>query len=137
VYAANTSFLQVPSVLIYPKKKMKESFPYGAPTGTVFRCQDKSWMDSEVFCEWKRHFFSDVKLIPQENMLLISDGHSSLSLSLATTEIPRKHGVRRAVAAFSQHAHDAASRCNLRTGMAPAIAKKLRETCRQNMLRRW
>jgi hypothetical protein len=31
--------------------------------------------------------------MPQENMLLILDGHSSHTLSLAPIEIPGKHGV--------------------------------------------
>jgi hypothetical protein len=58
VYAVCASGFYVPPMLVYPRKRMKESFSYGAPPGTVFRCQDRDWMDSEVFCEWMRHFIS-------------------------------------------------------------------------------
>jgi hypothetical protein len=63
-------------------------------------------MDSEVFCERKRHFFSDVKSTPQENMLLILDGHVSLTPSLAAIESAPKHGV-----VLPQHASNAACKC--------------------------
>jgi hypothetical protein len=66
---------------------------YGTPPGTDFRCQDKSWMDSEVFCEWKRHFISVVKPMPQEKGLLILDGQSTHTLSLATIAVPHKYGM--------------------------------------------
>jgi hypothetical protein len=59
----------------------------------------------QLFCEWKRHFISVVKPIPQEKVLLIIDGHSSHTLSLTAIEIARKHG-----AVISQHASNAASR---------------------------
>jgi hypothetical protein len=58
----------VPPKLTYPRKRLKESISFGAPPNTVFHCQDrqdKGWMDSEMFCGWKRHFFSVVKPIPQ------------------------------------------------------------------------
>jgi hypothetical protein len=83
VYAVSVGGFCVPSVLIYPRKRMMESLSYRATPGNVFRCQDKSWMDSEVFCEWKRHFIAFMKPTPQEKVLPISDRHSSHNLSLA------------------------------------------------------
>jgi hypothetical protein len=56
VYAVSASGFYVPPMLIYPRKRMKDSLSYGVPPGTVFHCQDKGWMDSEVFFEWMRHF---------------------------------------------------------------------------------
>jgi hypothetical protein len=38
---------------------------------TIFRFQNRLWMDSEVFCERKCHFISVVKPMPQEKVLLI------------------------------------------------------------------
>jgi hypothetical protein len=38
-------------------------------------------------------FISDVKLMPQDNVLLNLDGHDSYTLSVAAVEIARKHGV--------------------------------------------
>jgi hypothetical protein len=46
-------------------------------------------------------------------VLLILDGQSTYTLSLATIEVPRKHGVVHAAAAFTQHASNAASRCHV------------------------
>jgi hypothetical protein len=53
------------------------------------------------------HFISSVKPTPQEQVLLILDGHSSHTQSLAAIEIALRHGV---VAAIPQHASNAASR---------------------------
>jgi hypothetical protein len=80
-------------MLIYPKKRSKKSLSYATRPGTAFRCQDKIWVASEVFCECKRHFVSIVKPMPQEKMLIILDGCSSHNLSEADIEIIRRHGV--------------------------------------------
>jgi hypothetical protein len=42
-YAVSASGFYVNSMLIYPRKRMKESLSYGAPPGTVFRCQEAGW----------------------------------------------------------------------------------------------
>jgi hypothetical protein len=81
------------SMLLYSRKWAKESIPYGAPPAIAFRCQDKRWVDSSVFCEWKHHFISAVKSLQQEELLLILDGHSSHNQSLGAVETPRKHRV--------------------------------------------
>jgi hypothetical protein len=93
VYAVRESGFYVPPMLIYPRKRMKDSLSYGAPPGTVFHFQAKGWMESEMFCQWMRHFFSVVKPMPHEQVLLILDGHSSHTQSLAAIEIARKNGV--------------------------------------------
>jgi hypothetical protein len=87
VYAVSASGFCVPPMLIYSRKRMEESLSYEAPPGTVFHCQVKSWMDSEVFCEWMRHFAPTVKPTPQEQVLLISDGHSSDIQSLVAVDM--------------------------------------------------
>jgi hypothetical protein len=56
---------------------MKDSISYGAYPGNAFRCRDKGRMDSEEFCDWKRHYISVVKPMPQEKFLLNLDEHSS------------------------------------------------------------
>ncbi|KAJ4432056.1 hypothetical protein ANN_20670, partial [Periplaneta americana] len=76
-----------------PQEKMMESLTFGAPPNTIFRCQDKGWMDSDTFCEWIRHFIRTVKPSPQEKVLLILDGHSSHTQSLKAIEICRQYGV--------------------------------------------
>jgi hypothetical protein len=109
VYAVIASGSYVPAMLIYPRAKMKGTVSYRAPPGTVFSCQYKRWMDSEVFCECNRYFSSVVKPMPQEKVLLISDGHISHNLGLATIEIPRKHGV--VMLSLPPHSNSA-SRCH-------------------------
>jgi hypothetical protein len=68
-YAVSAGFFYVLPVLMCARKRMKESLSCGAPADIVFHCQDKSWMDYEVFCEWKRHFISLVKPMSQEKVL--------------------------------------------------------------------
>ncbi|KAJ4442919.1 hypothetical protein ANN_04515 [Periplaneta americana] len=93
VYAMSASGFFVPPILIYARKKMMESLTFGAPPNTIFRCQDKGWMDSDTFCEWIRHFIRTVKPSPEEKVLLILDGHSSHTQSLKAIEICRQFGV--------------------------------------------
>ena len=50
VYAMSATGFYVPRMLIYARKRMKEFLTFGAPPGTLFRCQDKGWMDSDSFC---------------------------------------------------------------------------------------
>jgi hypothetical protein len=69
----------VPPMLIYSSKRMKSSsFVWSTPRH-FFRCQNKLWMDSEVFCEWKCHFIPAVKPMPQEKVLLILDSRQSVT----------------------------------------------------------
>jgi hypothetical protein len=49
-------------------------------------------MDSEEFCEWKRHLLSVMKPMPQEQVLPTLDGHGSHTQSLGAIEIARKDG---------------------------------------------
>jgi hypothetical protein len=46
VYAVSESGFYVIPTMICPKKSMKESLKYGAALGTVFRSQDKGWMET-------------------------------------------------------------------------------------------
>jgi hypothetical protein len=47
----------------------------------------------DVSSEWKCHFISVEKSMPQEKTLLILNRHSNHTLSVAATEIPQRHGV--------------------------------------------
>jgi hypothetical protein len=76
-YAAGASVFYFPPPLIFPRKRTKKTLSFGAPPGTVSHCHDKSWMDYDVFSEWKHNFISVVKLMPQEKLILTLDGHSS------------------------------------------------------------
>jgi hypothetical protein len=79
--AASASGFYVPPLLIYSRKRIKESLAYGEPPGIVHHCQDKGWMDAQVFCEWMHH----LKPMPQEKVQLISSAHSSHNQRLLLT----------------------------------------------------
>lgn len=93
VYAMSAAGFFVPPMLIYARKRMKDSLAYGAPPGTVFKCQEKGWMNAEAFSEWMAHFIATVKPSAAAKVLLILDGHSSHTQSLEAIELARKHGV--------------------------------------------
>lgn len=131
VYAMSASGFFVPPMLIYARKKMMESLTFGAPPNTIFRCQDKGWMDSDTFCEWIRHFIRTVKPSPQEKVLLILDGHSSHTQSLKAIEICRQYGV--IMLSLPSHCThrlqplDVSFFKPLNTFMSAAISTKMRE----------
>jgi hypothetical protein len=92
LFAARESGTYVPSDLIYPsKRKMEILVNGGPPQGTVCHCQDKTWMDYEVFWECKRHPIWVVRPMTEEKLLLILDGHTNHTLSLDSVDVPRKH----------------------------------------------
>jgi hypothetical protein len=49
------------------------------PRALVSIVKTKSWIGSEVFCNWKRHFISAVKAKPQEKFLIILEGHNTVT----------------------------------------------------------
>ncbi|KAJ4427131.1 hypothetical protein ANN_24747 [Periplaneta americana] len=131
VYAMSASGFFLPPMLIYARKKMMESLTFGAPPNTIFRCQDKGWMDSDTFCEWIRHFIRTVKPSSQEKVLLILDGHSSHTQSLKAIEICRQYGV--IMLSLPSHCThrlqplDVSFFKPLNTFMSAAISTKMRE----------
>ncbi|XP_069705676.1 uncharacterized protein [Periplaneta americana] len=131
MYAMSASGFFVPPMLIYARKKLMESLTFGAPPNTIFRCQDKGWMDSDTFCEWIRHFIRTVKPSPQERVLLILDGHSSHTQSLKAIEICRQYGViMLSLPSHCMHrlqSLDVSFFKPLNTFMSAAISTKMRE----------
>jgi hypothetical protein len=51
VYEGNFSCFRVPPVLIYPRNGLKESLLFGTPSGSVFYCQEKCWVNIDVYWE--------------------------------------------------------------------------------------
>ncbi|KAJ4436229.1 hypothetical protein ANN_18859 [Periplaneta americana] len=108
VYVMNASGFFVPPMLIYARKEMVESLTFGAPPNTIFRCQDKGWMDSDTFY-----------------------GHSSHTQSLKAIEICRQYGV--IMLSLPSHCThrlqplDVSFFKPLNTFMSAAISTKMRE----------
>jgi len=69
VCAMSISGFYIPPVLIYPRKGMKDSLSFGASVGDAFCCQEKGWMNTEVFCKCRCHFISVVKPTPDQTFL--------------------------------------------------------------------
>jgi hypothetical protein len=110
VYAVSAISLQVPPVLIYTSRRSKEIILCGTPPGNDFRCHDESWMESEVFCEWKylscetdatREFATDFRWIQQS--------HSVLGCYRGSSRILGRH----AVVVFPQYISNAVPRCQV------------------------
>ncbi|KAJ4451922.1 hypothetical protein ANN_03403 [Periplaneta americana] len=58
VYTLNATGYYDPPMLIYGRKHMKDSLALRALAGTIFCCQEKGWMNADLFCEWMQHFIS-------------------------------------------------------------------------------
>lgn len=93
MYAMSASGVFIPPMLIFARKRMKESLVYGAPPGAIYRCQDKGWMDADGFYYWLSHFIDHTKPSTKKKVLLVLDGHSSHTQSLKAIELPRKNGI--------------------------------------------
>ena len=73
VCCVSASGYYVPPMIIYPRKKMKADLTEGAPAGSAFHCQEKGWINTELFCAWLEHFISNVHPSINNKVLLILD----------------------------------------------------------------
>jgi hypothetical protein len=67
----------VPPMIIFSREKMKPELKDGAPSGTIFACNESGWMKKEVFSLWFEHFLSFPKPSPEDPVHLILYGHLS------------------------------------------------------------
>ncbi|KAK7465246.1 hypothetical protein BaRGS_00037583, partial [Batillaria attramentaria] len=64
-----------------------------APPGSVITGNDSGCMTQEKFLEWLQHFINTVRPSVENKVLLILDGHSSHTGSLAAIDLARENGV--------------------------------------------
>lgn len=83
----------VPPMIIYPRKRLKPELTEGAPAGSVFKCQEKGWINTELFAAWLEHFISIVHPSLDEKVLLILDGHVSHTQNIAALSRAREVGI--------------------------------------------
>lgn len=67
----------IPPALIFARKRFKQELIDGAPTGTLGLCQDSGWMTGPLFLKWLEHFVKYTNASLTNQVLLITDGHSS------------------------------------------------------------
>ena len=83
----------VPPMVIYPRKKLKADLTEGAPAGSVFHCQEKGWINTELFSAWLEHFISTVHPSINNKVLLILDGHVSHTQNITALCRAREVGI--------------------------------------------
>ena len=93
VFCISASGVYIPPMLIFKRKRMKEELKDGPPAGTIFHCNDSGWMDTDGFNIWLRHFISVVKPTPEEQVLLLLNGHVSHTKHLEAILNARESGV--------------------------------------------
>jgi hypothetical protein len=47
----------------------------GAPAGSVAACHTSGWVQTDIFTMWLDHFIKFLKPTPEEQVLLVLDGH--------------------------------------------------------------
>lgn len=88
----NARGFYVPPALIYPRKREKKEFLYGAPEDTIMMLSDTGFINSDLFVKWLKHFQQHVKATIENPILLILDNHSS-HISLEAIQFSRASGI--------------------------------------------
>lgn len=83
----------MPPMVIYPRKKVKAELTEGSPAGSTFHCQEKGWINTELFCAWLEHFISNVHPSINNKVLVILNGHVSHTHNIAALCRAREMGV--------------------------------------------
>lgn len=82
----------VPPVFIFSRKRFKNELMDNAPPGSKAFCQEKGWMNADIFLKWLQHFAQHTKPSIDKKVLLLLDGHSSHK-SLNVLEYAKKNGI--------------------------------------------
>ncbi|XP_043234050.1 MFS-type transporter clz9-like [Amphibalanus amphitrite] len=69
----------VPPMMILPRTKENQNLEEGAPPGTVFVYHRSGWMQTDIFTRWFQHFLRHAKPSAEEPVLLILNGHLTLT----------------------------------------------------------
>jgi hypothetical protein len=83
----------VPSLLVFPRKRMKPELLDGAPPGTIAGCHPPGWIQLDLFTQWFYHFISFVKPSKEDPVVLVVDGHYSHTRNIDVIDLARENGV--------------------------------------------
>ncbi|KAI4469700.1 hypothetical protein MML48_1g00950 [Holotrichia oblita] len=83
----------IPPMIIFKRKRQPQELELGAPTGSIVTISDTGYINSELFVEWLKHFYSHVSSSKDDPVLLLLVGHSTHSKNLAAINYARDHGI--------------------------------------------
>lgn len=58
VCCMNDSGSYVPSMFIFPRRRMSPLLERGRPAGSLYRCSHNGWSNEDLFLDWFKHFKS-------------------------------------------------------------------------------
>ena len=61
--------------------------------GSIGRCHPSGWVQTNLFCDWFKHFIEHVKPCAESPVLLVLDGHASHTRNMEIIELVRKNYV--------------------------------------------
>ena len=93
VCCVNGAGYYVTPLILFKRKRQCRELADGAPIGSLVTNNESSWIDKDMFLTWLRHFAIHVKPSHDRPVLLIMDGHSSHTRSLAAIYFARKNGI--------------------------------------------
>ena len=80
-------------MLVFRRKRICNTLKMDAPAGTIFACTDSSWIDSDCFLMWLKHFSTSVNSSMENKHLLLLDGHASHTNNLEAIRLARDNEV--------------------------------------------
>lgn len=83
----------MPSMLIFPRKRMQQSFLDGLVPGGWVELNEKGWIDKTLFFTWFKKFVEFSRASKESPVLLLLDGHSSHTKNLDVIRYGRENGV--------------------------------------------
>ncbi|GFO48175.1 tigger transposable element-derived protein 1 [Plakobranchus ocellatus] len=83
----------LPPMFIFRRKRMADDLKSGGPPGSHIECQEKGWMDLDLFVSWIQQFIRHVKPSEANPILLIFDGHASHTSNLKAIEIAKTYNI--------------------------------------------
>jgi hypothetical protein len=67
----------VPSMFIFPRRKLHPALMHDAPVGSVGATSQSGWTNSDVFTSWIQHFINFSGSSLNRKVLLILDNHEA------------------------------------------------------------
>lgn len=67
----------IPPMFIFPRKRHSPLLEKDGPAGSIYRCSENGWINTNLFLEWLLHFTEFAKPAAEDPILLILDNHAS------------------------------------------------------------
>ncbi|XP_030758016.1 uncharacterized protein LOC115883747 [Sitophilus oryzae] len=90
--AINANGNNIPPLLIFPRKYLKDHMLKGAPNGTIGAATPSGWMTTEIFVQWLKHFILYSHPTQEFPVLLLMDNHIS-HISIEAIKLARENNV--------------------------------------------